>query len=70
MDELPLNEGAKMPEPEVTISWSERKCEELLAKIRRSKYKRDCLADAKVFHDRDGYVMDVALAISWGYWGS
>ncbi len=48
--------------------WVEAKTAELIAQIKRSKYAKDCFADAKFFAERDGYAMDVALAIAWSYW--
>lgn len=50
--------------------WIETKTAELIDAIKRSPYAKDCFADARQFAEEDGYVMDVALAIAWRYWGS
>ncbi len=50
--------------------WEENKLAELISKIRRSQYAKDCFADAKQLVSDQGYSMVVALAISWKYWGT
>jgi hypothetical protein len=49
------------------LDWIETKTAELLAAGRRSGYFADMIADAERF-EREGYVWDVALAISAEYW--
>jgi hypothetical protein len=50
-----------------TECWEEKKCAELIAKIRSSKYKTDILRDTQLFL-ADGFAPDVALQKSWNYW--
>jgi len=47
--------------------WVEIKCADLIAKIRRSQYARECFADVRYFMEL-GYVHDVALTLAWNYW--
>ena len=47
--------------------WEEKKCAELIAKIRNSKYKINILDDAKWFLE-EGFSHDVSLQKSWNYW--
>ena len=47
--------------------WEEKKCAELIAKIRNSKYKLNILDDAKWFL-KEGFSHDVSLQKSWNYW--
>ncbi len=49
--------------------WVEQKTAELIAKIKRSQWADGCFRDARYFA-REGYAMDVALAMAWKYWGS
>lgn len=49
--------------------WIERKTDELLAAGRRSGFFRDMIEDAESFH-AEGYVWDVALAMSASYWAA
>jgi hypothetical protein len=52
---------------ETMPDWIETKTAELLAAGRRSGYFADMIADAERF-EAEGYVWDVALAISAEYW--
>jgi len=47
--------------------WIETTTSRLLAAGRRSGYFADMIDDAKEF-EREGYVWDVALALSAAYW--
>ena len=47
--------------------WIETKTAELLAAGRRSGYFAQMIQDAKYFEE-EGYVWDVALAMSAAYW--
>lgn len=51
------------------IDWVEQKTAELIAKIKQSQWAADCFRDARFFA-REGYAMDVALAMAWKHWGS
>lgn len=51
------------------MDWIEAKTAELLAKARRSGFFEGVIADAKWFAEQ-GYVWDVALALSCKYWCS
>ncbi len=51
----------------MSTDWIENKCDELIQRIKRSQYAKECFADARWFHEQ-GYVMDVALAQAWNYW--
>ena len=48
--------------------WVEAKAAELIGKIKRSQWAESCFADVRRFM-AEGYACDVAMAISWGYWG-
>lgn len=52
---------------ETSECWVERKAADLIARIRRSQYAKDCFADARMFMEA-GYASDVALAMAWNYW--
>jgi hypothetical protein len=47
--------------------WVELKTARLLAAAKRSGFFRDCIRDAEAFA-ADGYVWDVALAMSCEFW--
>ena len=47
--------------------WIERKTASLLLAAKRSGFFRDVISDAEWFA-KDGYVWDVALAMSCEYW--
>ena len=54
------------PEP---TSWDEATSAKLIATIKRSQFAVSCFQDARHFA-LEGYVMVVALKMSWNYWGS
>ena len=56
-----------MPDTE-TITWEEATCAAMIAKIRRSRWAKDCFADAMRFHKNEGFSMVCALKISANYW--
>ena len=51
----------------MTKDWIELKTEKLLAAAKRSGFFAHVIEDAKFF-EADGYVWDVALAMSCEYW--
>jgi len=56
-----------LPAIDPTPDFVERKTAELLARAKRSGFFADAIADAEHFH-AEGYVWDVALALSVNYW--
>lgn len=54
-------------ERDLKIDWIEKKTAELLKRANRSRYFQSIIDDAKAF-ELDGYVWDVALAMSCSYW--
>ena len=53
--------------PDTMPDWIETKTAELLAAGRRCGFFADMIREAEEF-EREGYVWDVALAISASYW--
>lgn len=49
------------------MDWVEIKCSELIAIAKRSRWAKEIFSDARHFM-AEGYVSDVALAMSMKYW--
>ena len=54
---------------EATRDWEETKTTQLLVAAKQSGFFSDVISDAKEF-ESEGYVWDVALAMSCKYWCS